>query len=575
MGHCMRTSLFIVAAVAAAVLRPALAADAAAGKAVFQAQCALCHSAAPNDGGGAQGPSLHGLIGRKAASAAGFSYSKPLKASKLSWDAATLDRFLAAPTQVVPGSAMVIPIADAADRSNVIAYFQALKDGTFKEPPPRAGFVPPPADPNAPPPKGEQDWKKDQPGRRHRIDVAKLPAPFDTPSAAKFPRLVDKPADASLKVPAGFKVELFAKDLNGARNMRIAPNGDVFLAQTMSNKITVLRPSADGSKAEQVITFAQGLNLPFGMAFVPAANPQWLYVAEMNRVVRYAYKSGQTTAVGVPEVVVPELYPSKASGHYTRDLAFSLDGKRMYVSVGSESNVAEQIPKKTVAEAQAFEKGAALGAAWGSETNRAAVLVFDAANPGKPKLHATGIRNCVALTVQPVKGDLWCTTNERDMLGDDLVPDYSTRVKEGQFYGWPWYYMGNREDPRHAGARPDLAGKVATPHVPYQAHSAAVSLQFYTATSGKSVFPKEYQGEGFAVLHGSWNRAFRTGHKIVRVLMKDGVPTGEYEDFLTGFIVSDGDAWGRPVSNVIAKDGSMLLSDDGANLVYRISYIGK
>jgi glucose/arabinose dehydrogenase len=431
--------------------------------------------------------------------------------------------------------------------------------------------VPPPPNPNAPPPKGEQDWKKDQPGRRHRIDLAKLPAPFDTPSSAKFPRLVDKPADAVLKVPAGFKVEVFAKDLNGARNMRIAPNGDVFLAQTMSNKITVLRPSADGSKAEKIITFAQGLNLPFGMAFVPADNPKWLYVAEMNRVVRYAYKVGQSVAAGVPEVVVPELYPSKASGHYTRDLGFSLDGKRMYVSVGSESNVAEQIPKKSAAEVQAFEKDAMTGAAWGSETNRAAVLVFDAANPGKPRLYATGIRNCVALTVQPVKGDVWCTTNERDMLGDDLVPDYSTRVKDGQFYGWPWYYMGNREDPRHAGERPDLNGKVATPDVPYQAHSAAVALQFYTATSGKSVFPKEYLGDGFAVLHGSWNRAFRTGHKIVRVLMKDGVPTGEYEDFLTGFIVNDGDAWGRPVSNVVAKDGSMLLSDDGANIVYRIS----
>ncbi|MEN9704949.1 MAG: hypothetical protein RLZZ393_828, partial [Pseudomonadota bacterium] len=500
------------AALAAVLLAgPALGADAGAGKAVFQAQCALCHSAAPNDGGGAQGPSLQGVVGRKAASAAGFSYSKALKASKLGWDAATLDRFLASPTTVVPGSAMVIPIADATDRANVVAYFHALKDGTFKEPPPRAGFVPPPPNPNAPPPKGEQDWKKDQPGRRHRIDLAKLPAPFDTPSAAKFPKLVDRPPGARLKVPAGFKVEVFARDLPGARNMRVAPNGDVFLAQTNSNRITVLRPSADGSRAGKVSTFAQGLNLPFGMAFVPADDPRWLYVAEMNRVVRYAYRSGQTVAAGVPEVVVPELYPSKASGHFTRDLAFSLDGRRMYVSVGSESNVAEQIPRKSVAEAQAFESGAMAGAAWGSETNRAAVLVFDAAQPGKPKLHATGIRNCVALTVQPAKGDLWCTTNERDMLGDDLVPDYSTRVKEGQFYGWPWYYMGSHEDPRHAGARPDLAGKVSLPDVPYQAHSASVSLQFYTSTSGRSVFPKEYLGDGFAVLHGSWNREFRTG----------------------------------------------------------------
>jgi len=568
----MRLSLSLAAAVTATLAGPSLAADAPAGKAVFQAQCALCHSAAPNDGGGAQGPSLHGVIGRKAASSEGFSYSKPLKASKLSWDAATLDRFLAAPTTVVPGSAMVIPIADAADRANVIAYFQALKDGTFKDAPPRGGFVPPPPDPNAPPPKGEQDWKKDAPGRKHKIDLAKLPAPFDTPSSAKFPKLVDKPAGAELKVPAGFKVEVYAKDLTGARNMRVAPNGDVFLAQTTANKIAVMRPSADGSKAQKVTTFAQGLNLPFGMALVPEKDPKWLYVAEMNRVVRYAYKPGQEVASGVPEVVIPELYPSKASGHYTRDLAFSLDGKTMYVSVGSESNVAEQIPKKTVAEAQAFEKDAMLGAAWGSETNRAAVLVFDAAKPGKPKLFATGIRNCVALTVQPVKGDVWCTTNERDLLGDDLVPDYSTRVKAGQFYGWPWYYMGSNEDPRHKGARPDLKGKASLPDVPYQAHSASVSLQFYPATSGASAFPKQYQGQGFAVLHGSWNRAHRTGHKVVQVPIKDGQPTGEYIDFLTGFIGADGNPWGRPVAINVAKDGSLLLSDDGANIVYRISY---
>jgi hypothetical protein len=192
---------------------------------------------------------------------------------------------------------------------------------------------------------------------------------------------------------------------------------------------------------------------------------------------------------------------------------------------------------------------------------------------GKPgKVFASGIRNCVSLTVQPGNGALWCTTNERDLLGDDLVPDYSTRVQEGHWYGWPWYYMGNHEDPRHAGERPDLAGKVTSPDVPYQAHSAALNLTFYTAESGASAFPKEYVGDGFAVLHGSWNRAFRTGHKVVRVRMKNGVPTGEYDDFLVGFIVDDGNAWGRPVALLVNADGSLLLSDDGANIVYRISY---
>ncbi len=200
------------------------------------------------------------------------------------------------------------------------------------------------------------------------------------------------------------------------------------------------------------------------------------------------------------------------------------------------------------------------------------MLVFDVGSNQPGKVYASGIRNCVSLTVQPGNGALWCTTNERDELGDDLVPDYSTRVKEGAWYGWPWYYMGNHEDPRHAGERPDLAGKVTNPDVPYQAHSASLNLTFYTATSGVSAFPKEYVGDGFATLHGSWNRAFRTGHKIVRVRMKNGVPTGEYDDFLTGFIVDDGNAWGRPVALMVNKDGSLLLSDDGANLVYRISY---
>jgi glucose/arabinose dehydrogenase len=294
----------------------------------------------------------------------------------------------------------------------------------------------------------------------------------------------------------------------------------------------------------------------------------------MNRVVRYAYKVGDLKASGVPEVVVAELSPV-GGGHFTRDVAFSPDGKRMFVSVGSQSNVAEDMPKKTPAEVKAWEAQHGLGATWGNEENRAAVRVYDVSDKLDPnkagKTFATGIRNCVSLTVQPKTGDLWCTTNERDMLGDDLVPDYSTRVKEGGFYGWPWYYMGKYEEPRLKGDRPDLAGKAIVPDVPYQAHSAAVNLLFYTATSGASAFPKEYVGDGFAVLHGSWNRAFRTGHKVVRVKMKNGVPTGEYEDFLVGFIADDGNSWGRPVAIVVASDGSMLLADDGANLIYRIS----
>ena len=268
---------------------------------------------------------------------------------------------------------------------------------------------------------------------------------------------------------------------------------------------------------------------------------------------------------------MPQLSPV-GGGHYTRDLAFSPDGKRMFVSVGSQSNFAEDMPKKTAAEYAAWDRQHGVGAAWGTEENRASVMVFEVGSDKPGKIFATGLRNCVGLVVQPKTGALWCTVNERDMLGDDLVPDYSTRVKEGGFYGWPWYYMGKYEEPRLKGDRPDLAGKAIVPDVPFQAHSAAVSLAFYGATSGKSAFPAEYVGDGFAVLHGSWNRAFRTGHKIVRLPMKNGVPTGEYVDFMTGFIADDGNAWGRPVGATVAQDGSLLISDDGANLIYRISY---
>jgi len=566
------TAALLAAMVCAA---PAFGADANAGKAVFRAQCALCHSAEPGDNGGAQGPNLNGVFGRHSAGNPQFGYTAALKASGLTWDSVTLNRFLTAPTTVVPGSAMVIPVTNDTDRSNLIAYFQAVKNGTFKDvanagrgpggPPPL------PAGSNKPV-KGSDDWKNDVPGRVHRIDLAKLPPPFDTPSSAKFPRLVPRPADANVKLPPGFTMSVFATGTTGARKMLLAPNGAILLSLTQSNKIVVMHPSADGSHADQMTTYAQGLVLPHGMAFYPdAKNPKWLYVAETNRLVRYAYKSGDTKATGVPEIVVPQLSPVAGGGHFSRDVVFSPDGKKMYVSVGSQSNVAEDMSKKSAAEAQAWETAHGLGTAWGNEENRADVLVYDV-GAGKPgKVYASGIRNCVSLTMQD-NGALWCTTNERDLLGDDLVPDYSTRVQAGHWYGWPWYFMGNHEDPRHAGERPDLAGKVTSPDVPYQAHSAALNLTFYTATAGASAFPKEYVGDGFAVLHGSWNRAFRTGHKVVRVRMKNGVPTGEYDDFLVGFIVDDGNAWGRPVALMVNNDGSLLLSDDGANVVYRISY---
>ena len=565
----IRHSAIVLAALVCAT--PAFGADANAGKNYFHQQCALCHSAQPGDNGGAQGPNLNGVAGRHAASDPQFGYTKAMQASNLTWDAATLDRFLKSPTTVVPGSAMVIAIPKDDDRANVIAYFQAVKDGTFKEAEhTRPPFTPPPS--TGAPPKGDADWKRDVPGRVHRVNVATLPAPFDSGSATNFPKVVDRPADAKLQVPEGFKVEVFASDQKGARAMRLAPNGDIFLTETAVGAVKVLRPSADGATAASVETFATGLNLPFGMAFYPAKNPKWLYVAETNRVVRYPYKVGDQKASALPEIVVPELSPVGTGGHFTRDLVFSPDGKRMFVSVGSGSNVAENMAKKSPAEIKTWEAANGLGATWDTEEKRADVLVFEVGKNKPGKVFATGIRNCAGLTMQPATGTLWCTTNERDMLGDDLVPDYSTRVLPGHFYGWPWYYMGKYEDPRLKGDRPDLAGKATVPDVPYQAHSAALNLVFYTATSGSSAFPKEYVGDGFAVMHGSWNRAFRTGHKIVRVRMKNGMPTGEYDDFLVGFIADDGNAWARPVGAVVASDGSLLMSEDGNNTIYRISY---
>jgi glucose/arabinose dehydrogenase len=419
---------------------------------------------------------------------------------------------------------------------------------------------------------GGQSFKEDAPGKVHRIDVASLPAPYATPSARDFPRIAPQPAGAKAQLPPGFSLDVFTRDVQGPRVMRIAPNGDIFVAESRPGRIKVLRPSADGTSVASSAVFAEGFNRPFGVQFYPSgANPEWVYVAEMNRVVRYPYKVGDTKARAEYEVVVPQL-ASTEGGHYSRDLVFSRDGTRMFVAVGSLSNVAEDMPKKTPAEIRAWESEHGLGATWGDEANRADVLVFDVGSRAAGKPFATGIRNCVGLTIEPATGDLWCTTNERDGLGDNLVPDYSTRVKEGAFYGWPWYYMGDHEDPRHAGERPDLKGKVTVPDVLFESHSAAVGLEFYTATTGSSAFPSDYVGDGFAVFHGSWNKANRTGHKIVRVPMRNGVPTGEYSDFLVGFVSADGQPWARPASVTQARDGSLLMSDDDGNVIYRISY---
>jgi glucose/arabinose dehydrogenase/cytochrome c2 len=563
-GVIVKSYLLIGCAIGAvSCVTPALGGDASAGKTFFQQQCSACHSAEAADGGSGRGPSLIGIIDRPAASDAQFSYSPALRAAHLTWNAATLTRFLRSPSTLVPGTTMLIAVPGEADRDNLIAYFQSVASARL-QPEAVQPIVPDNSQRTA-------NWRLDAPGRQHRITLASLPAPFATHSSSNGPHRVRKPENAVLALPPGFHADQFAAGLLGPRKMLEAPNGDIFVTEMSGGRVSLLHPATDGSHAQSSSVYLQGLKQPFGLAFYPnALQPRWLYVAETNRIMRYEYRVGDEKPRGEGEVVIPQL-PS-GGAHGTRDLAFSTDGNKLFVSVGSASNVAEAMSKKTPEQIRSWESEEGLGAAWDQETHRAAVLVFDAAQPSAAVIYASGIRNCVSLTVQPETGSLWCTTNERDALGDDLVPDYSTRVQRGGFYGWPWYYLGSNQDPRLKGERPDLSGKVLVPDILYQAHSAALSMTFYGAGGGKSAFPAEYVGDAFVAFHGSWNRSVRTGYKLVRVRMNHGEPTGEYQDFLTGFIVDDDNVWARPVATVQLKDGSLLMSEDSGNLIFRIWY---
>lgn len=419
------------------------------------------------------------------------------------------------------------------------------------------------------------DWHTDAPGVTRLITAQDLPAPFTTRSAVNGPVIGNPPAEPHLRVPESFTVTRFAEHLENPRVLRVAPNGDIFVAETAVGRIRVLRATDGADRPETMETFAERLPGVFGLAFYPPGpSPQWLYVATYNNVLRFAYRTGDLHAERSPEVVVGKLSDS-TGGHTTRDLVFSADGQRLFVSVGSASNVAEGMPRRSLEEARRFEAERGLGALWGAEANRADVLVFDAAGHAG-RIFASGIRNCVGLARHPVTGDIWCSTNERDGMGDDLPPDYVTRVRDGAFYGWPWYYIGAHEDQRHRGERPDLADKVAVPDVLLQPHSAPLGMTFYAPPpDAPAAFPADYQGDAFIALHGSWNRAKRTGYKIVRVRLKDGVPTGEYQDFLIGFVTNDTEVWGRPVGIAVAHDGALLVSEDGNDTIWRIAYRGK
>ncbi|RWA58155.1 sorbosone dehydrogenase family protein [Mesorhizobium sp.] len=409
------------------------------------------------------------------------------------------------------------------------------------------------------------DWKADRPGVRRLIRPDDLQKPYVSRSVSNGAGLADRPEGARPLVPSGFSIELVASGIDNPRVVRAAPNGDLFVADSKASQIRVYRLAEGSARPAQEAIFATGLTRPYGIAFYPPGDkPQWVYVANSNSVVRFAYRDGDLKAEGKPETIVPDI---PANHHWTRDIAFSPDGKTLYLSVGSGSNVAEDMAAEPEGGLEQWATSAPLGATWGPEEGRADVLAFDPDGSNR-RSFATGLRNCSGMTVQPQTGALWCVVNERDELGDNVPFEYATTVRQGGFYGWPWYYIGANEDPRHAGARADLAGKVTVPDVLLQAHSAPLNIAFYEGGS----FPADYRGDAFVALHGSWNRGVRTGYKVVRLKFKDGKPTGEYEDFATGFVISDDDVWGRPVGVTVAKDGALILTEDGNGTIWRVIY---
>lgn len=398
-----------------------------------------------------------------------------------------------------------------------------------------------------------------------------LPAPFATPWYRKATRVVAMPDGHRLTVPAGFNVTVFADKLQLARFMALAPNGDVFLSEPAARgngRITVLRDADKDGVAETRETFASGLNRPFGLAFWK----DYLYVGNNDSVVRFGYKAGQTVAVGTPETIADlpasdvaldedtakrlniPLNQTRGYNHWTRNVIFNAAGTKMYVTIGSATNATPENDGVAVA--------------------RAAIHEYNPDGSGR-RLYASGLRNPVGMAWYPDSDSgsktLWTAVNERDHLGDDLVPDFITSVRDGGFYGWPYSYIGKNLDPTVPTPRPDLVAKAIAPDVLLASHSAALGILFYTGAQ----FPAEYRNSAFVALHGSINRSQLSGYSVARVPFRNGRPSGPPENFLTGFIARDDDqkeAWGRPVGLLQLADGSLLVSDDGGNRVWRISH---
>jgi glucose/arabinose dehydrogenase len=364
-----------------------------------------------------------------------------------------------------------------------------------------------------------------------------LPAPFATASAGNGPEYKKAPAGFLPKVPAGFQINVFAEGFKGPRWMAVAPNGDVFVADSGAGQIIVLRDPKNTGGAQEREVFADGMRRPFGIAF----HENYVYVGNMNEVVRFTYDPKTSKKTGAKE----HLLDLPTGGHITRSLAFSADGKHLFISVGSNSNIGT-----------------------GEDPLRAAVTICDPDGKNS-RLYATGLRNPVGLAIEPVTGQLWTSVNERDELGDDLPPDYFTSLKEGGFYGWPYSYIGDNVDGRVKPQKPELVARAIIPDVLLGAHVAPIQFAFYT---GKQ-FPQNYWGGAFQAEHGSWNRSTRSGYQVAFIAFKEGKPVADPVPFMTGLVPDPGksEVYGRPAGVAVASDGSLLVSDDAAAVIYRIS----
>jgi glucose/arabinose dehydrogenase len=366
-----------------------------------------------------------------------------------------------------------------------------------------------------------------------------LPAPSTKDSVGNGPETAKPPQGFLPTVPSGFQVNIFAKDLKYPRWMAVAPNGDIFVAETGGSQVSILRDPQHTGGAQQYEVFVSGLNRPFGIAF----HDDYVYIGNTNEIVRYRYDKQTSKRTGEAEHI---LDVPGGGGHFTRTVAFSQDGKKLYVSIGSSSNIG-------------IDK----------DERRAAVLVADP--DGKnARLFATGLRNAAGVAIEPKTGEVWVAVNERDELGNNLPPDYFTSIKEGAFYGWPYSYIGSNVDVRVKPQKPELVAKAVIPDVLLCCHVAPLQFTFYTGNQ----FPESYRGGAFIAEHGSWNRMPRAGYQVVFVGFKDGKAAVDPVPFMTGMVPdpTGKSVNGRPVGVAVAQDGALLVSDDSAGIIYRIAY---